>query len=58
MKVWDSDLKFLCKTTGLLSAIFGFTADNKLEWKQLQILQCCNSVCLSICMSVSVSLWD
>lgn len=54
MKVWDSDLKFLCKTTGLLSAIFGFTVDNKLEWKQLQILQCCNSVCLS----VSVSLWD
>jgi len=48
MKFGDRDLKFLCDSLCLLSSSFGITTDNKFECKQLQVLQCCNSVCLSL----------
>jgi len=54
MKIGDRDLKFLCDPLCLFYSSFGFTTDNKFECKQLQELQCCNSVRLY----VSVSAWD
>lgn len=55
MKSGERDLIFLCDTLCLLSSSFGFTIDNEFECKQLQVSQCCNSVCLCFCMGLDVT---
>jgi hypothetical protein len=55
MKSGDSDLKFLCNALRLVSAIFGFTTDNEFEWKQIRMLQFCNSACLCLWMGLAVT---